>query len=93
MPQGKIEADYKAEGKCSHGVPKGDHCEDCQRANKSGSVNISAAKEVLERARAGTAEPEEINEMVKTLRDLQNGGINAPEISATLTGLVAARGE
>lgn len=55
-------------------------------------VNISAAKDVLERARAGTAEREEINDMIKTLQDLQQH-VKDPAIQTTLAGLIEARGE
>ncbi len=59
--------------------------------SEEGGVNINAAKEVLERAEAGGAEREEINEMIKTLQELQNDGINDASIQDTLTRLIAAR--
>ena len=93
MSRSEQAALFEAEGKCSHGTSKGDHCEGCQRTNGEGEVNISAAKEVLNRARTGLAEREEINEMIKTLQGLQNDGIDAPEVRATLAGLIAVRGE
>lgn len=61
----------------------------------AGEVNISAAKDVLARAQGGTAEREEVNDMIKTLQDLQNDPVaplDTPEIRTTLAGLIAARG-
>lgn len=57
------------------------------------SVNISSAVEVLQRAEAGSATREEINETIKTLRDLQNQGITEQAIQVAIMRLVAARGD
>lgn len=62
----------------------------------AGEANISAAKEVLERARAGTAERGEITDMITTLQELQNdpvAPVDTPEIRATLAGLIEVRGD
>ena len=55
-------------------------------------VNIDRATEVLERAEAGHADTEEVNETVKTLQSLQNDGFYNSQIRSTLARLIAARG-
>ncbi|OGZ06841.1 MAG: hypothetical protein A3D65_06805 [Candidatus Lloydbacteria bacterium RIFCSPHIGHO2_02_FULL_50_13] len=55
-------------------------------------VNIFAATEVLERARAGKADRDEINETIAELQNLQRIYVEDPVIQQTLTGLIDARG-
>lgn len=56
--------------------------------NEGKPVNISAAKEVLERAEHGESNRDEVNDTIKTLQDLQNQGVRDEAINNTLARLI-----